>query len=96
MEPITGIRKRLVPKHIRRAFNIALCPRLAAGFAGGVVVDYPNSSKAKKYYLVLYTGTPSRKPASWSVRRALLTPQVNAGSLLSLWSEHLRAVGGPQ
>lgn len=23
------------------------------GFAGGVVVDYPNSSKAKKYYLVL-------------------------------------------
>jgi 18S rRNA (guanine1575-N7)-methyltransferase len=23
------------------------------GFAGGVVVDYPNSSKAKKYYLCL-------------------------------------------
>lgn len=26
---------------------------LQVGFAGGVVVDYPNSSKAKKYYLCL-------------------------------------------
>jgi len=27
-----------------------------AGFSGGVVVDYPNSSKAKKYYLCLFAG----------------------------------------
>ncbi|ESO10747.1 hypothetical protein HELRODRAFT_185273 [Helobdella robusta] len=27
-----------------------------AGFAGGLVVDYPNSSKAKKMFLFLYTG----------------------------------------
>jgi 18S rRNA (guanine1575-N7)-methyltransferase len=27
-----------------------------AGFGGGLVVDFPNSSKAKKYYLVLSTG----------------------------------------
>ncbi|CAH0549117.1 unnamed protein product [Brassicogethes aeneus] len=29
---------------------------MKAGFFGGVVVDYPNSTKAKKYFLVLMTG----------------------------------------
>lgn len=29
---------------------------MAAGFGGGVVVDYPNSTKAKKLYLVLTCG----------------------------------------
>ena len=26
---------------------------MKAGFSGGIVVDYPNSTRAKKYYLVL-------------------------------------------
>jgi 18S rRNA (guanine1575-N7)-methyltransferase len=30
---------------------------MKAGFGGGLVVDYPNSTKAKKYYLVLFAGT---------------------------------------
>ncbi|XP_013189637.1 probable 18S rRNA (guanine-N(7))-methyltransferase isoform X2 [Amyelois transitella] len=29
---------------------------MKAGFYGGVVIDYPNSAKAKKFYLVLMTG----------------------------------------
>jgi 18S rRNA (guanine1575-N7)-methyltransferase len=29
---------------------------LKSGFSGGVVVDFPNSSKAKKLYLVLDAG----------------------------------------
>jgi 18S rRNA (guanine1575-N7)-methyltransferase len=29
---------------------------IRAGFTGGLVVDYPNSKKAKKYYLCLFTG----------------------------------------
>ena len=29
-----------------------------AGFGGGIVVDYPNSTKAKKYYLCLLAGPP--------------------------------------
>lgn len=33
-----------------------------AGFTGGLVVDYPNSQKAKKFYLVLMTGTSSTNP----------------------------------
>lgn len=30
---------------------------MKAGFSGGLVVDYPNSSKAKKMYLVLDAGS---------------------------------------
>lgn len=29
---------------------------MKAGFFGGVVVDFPNSTKAKKFFLVLMTG----------------------------------------
>lgn len=29
---------------------------MKAGFYGGLVVDYPNSTKAKKFFLVLMTG----------------------------------------
>jgi len=32
---------------------------MRAGFTGGLVVDYPNSTKAKKYFLVLFAGTPA-------------------------------------
>ncbi|GAA93914.1 hypothetical protein E5Q_00560 [Mixia osmundae IAM 14324] len=41
-----------------------------AGFGGGLVVDYPNSKKAKKFYLVLFagqadlSGRPSALPAA--------------------------------
>jgi 18S rRNA (guanine1575-N7)-methyltransferase len=39
---------------------------LRAGFSGGLVVDYPNSAKAKKYFLCLFAGyanDPSNAPA---------------------------------
>jgi 18S rRNA (guanine1575-N7)-methyltransferase len=29
---------------------------MKAGFNGGLVVDFPNSTKAKKYFLVLFAG----------------------------------------
>jgi len=29
---------------------------LRAGFTGGVLIDYPNSTKAKKYFMVLFAG----------------------------------------
>ncbi|XP_014662299.1 PREDICTED: probable 18S rRNA (guanine-N(7))-methyltransferase isoform X2 [Priapulus caudatus] len=35
---------------------------LKAGFTGGVVVDYPNSSKAKKVFLVLFVGGQQQLP----------------------------------
>lgn len=35
---------------------------MKAGFFGGLVVDYPNSTKAKKYFLVLMTGGVAPMP----------------------------------
>ncbi|XP_036322079.1 probable 18S rRNA (guanine-N(7))-methyltransferase [Rhagoletis pomonella] len=35
---------------------------MKAGFYGGLVVDYPNSTKAKKYFLVLMTGGTGPMP----------------------------------
>nr|QBS13804.1 18S rRNA (guanine-N(7))-methyltransferase [Macrobrachium nipponense] len=35
---------------------------MRAGFTGGLVVDYPNSTKAKKIYLVLMTGGTTQLP----------------------------------
>lgn len=35
---------------------------MKAGFYGGLVVDYPNSAKAKKYFLVLMTGGAAPMP----------------------------------
>lgn len=36
--------------------DLALACASKAGFSGGIVVDFPNSTKAKKYYLCLMTG----------------------------------------
>merc|ERR1712106_543869 len=33
-----------------------------SGFTGGILVDYPNSSKAKKFFLVLMTGGAQALP----------------------------------
>jgi len=33
-----------------------------AGFTGGVVVDFPNSAKAKKFYLCLFSGPSTFVP----------------------------------
>jgi 18S rRNA (guanine1575-N7)-methyltransferase len=35
---------------------------MKAGFSGGLVVDYPHSTRAKKYFLVLMVGSSSRAP----------------------------------
>ncbi|KAK2496271.1 hypothetical protein MC885_010949 [Smutsia gigantea] len=35
---------------------------IKAGFTGGVVVDYPNSAKAKKFYLCLFSGPSTVMP----------------------------------
>ncbi|XP_006889743.1 PREDICTED: ribosome biogenesis methyltransferase WBSCR22 [Elephantulus edwardii] len=37
-----------------------------AGFTGGVVVDYPNSAKAKKFYLCLFSGPSGCLPKGLS------------------------------
>ncbi|XP_076907694.1 18S rRNA (guanine-N(7))-methyltransferase RID2-like [Bidens hawaiensis] len=41
---------------------------MRAGFAGGVVIDYPHSSKKRKEYLVLTCGPPSESTATPSAK----------------------------
>lgn len=41
---------------------------MKAGFYGGLVVDYPNSTKAKKYFLVLMTGGVVELPKALGIQ----------------------------
>ena len=36
---------------------------MRAGFSGGLVVDFPHSTRAKKHFLVLMVGSPQAVPA---------------------------------
>ncbi|EFA84220.1 hypothetical protein PPL_03297 [Heterostelium album PN500] len=40
---------------------------MRCGFTGGLLVDFPNSTKAKKYFLVLFTGSNGSMPAAKGV-----------------------------
>ncbi|EAL72211.1 hypothetical protein DDB_G0269722 [Dictyostelium discoideum AX4] len=40
---------------------------LRCGFSGGLLIDFPNSSKAKKYFLVLFTGNNNIMPSAKGV-----------------------------
>merc|ERR1712106_1086663 len=42
--------------------ELIIAQAMKAGFTGGLVVDYPNSSKAKKIYLVLMLGGAQQLP----------------------------------
>lgn len=55
---------------------------MKAGFYGGVVVDYPNSAKAKKFFLVLMTGGAAPLPNALG---KTVTNAVLHESLLSLY-----------
>lgn len=38
---------------------------IKAGFTGGLIIDYPNSTMAKKFYLLLFSGhKPEQLPAA--------------------------------
>ena len=51
------------PENARQAEMIA-SSALRVGFSGGLVVDYPNSTRAKKYFLVLAAGPPDALPTA--------------------------------
>lgn len=53
--------------------DLILSCSMKAGFTGGLVVDYPNSSRAKKYYLCLMTGATR----SEQIPSALMEPNTN-------------------
>lgn len=53
---------QVYPENIAQR-ELILSYAMRAGFAGGVVVDYPHSSKSRKEYLVLTCGPPSLSSA---------------------------------
>lgn len=53
------------PETAEQAILISECAA-KVGFAGGIVVDYPNSAKAKKHYLVLSFDRSTKAPSALS------------------------------
>lgn len=65
----------------------------ACGFGGGLVVDFPNSTKAKKYFLCLYAGIdPAAKGGAPSLPRALGAKAASSSSAMSVASGATGAV----
>lgn len=42
--------------------DFILSNAIKAGFTGGLVIDFPNSQKAKKYFLCLFAGSAIGQP----------------------------------
>jgi 18S rRNA (guanine1575-N7)-methyltransferase len=61
--------------------QVHLCMQAAtrAGFGGGLVVDYPNSKKAKKLFLVLWVGGAMVPPPGWQGELASAKHEVPQG-----------------
>jgi hypothetical protein len=78
---------------------------MKAGFSGGLVVDYPNSTRAKKFFLTLMAGPPMEVPkakgtcptltrvAASTERIVLRTRQL---STTSLWTRDITRLSGTQ
>lgn len=50
---------------------------LRVGFSGGLVVDYPNSTRAKKYFLVLSAGPMATETTAQNKRARAHAPRLN-------------------
>ena len=76
---------------------VCLLSGLQMGGGGTGEVKFDAASVTKAGMLALSEqARPERKSASRSLRRALLTPQVNPGSLFRCGNERLRAGFGPR
>ncbi|GLC35268.1 hypothetical protein PLESTB_000582800 [Pleodorina starrii] len=52
---------QIYPENHQQA-EMLVAAAMKVGFSGGMVVDYPHSTRAKKYFLVLMVGTSSAVP----------------------------------
>ena len=64
---------------------------LKAGFHGGVVVDFPNSTKAKKYFLCLFAGSD---PASATLPAAKQGDEAAAATTVAYESRRVMRASG--
>jgi 18S rRNA (guanine1575-N7)-methyltransferase len=83
------------PESSEHAILISECAA-KVGFAGGIVVDYPNSTKAKKHYLVLSFERAYKAPEGLSgVEGALLNEDRKGGVRVGDKDPKKRGKGGP-
>lgn len=54
---------QIYPENAQQA-EMLVAAAMKVGFSGGLVVDYPHSTRAKKYFLVLMVGTGMAAPAA--------------------------------
>ena len=66
------------PESSEHAILISECAA-KVGFAGGIVVDYPNSTKAKKHYLVLSFERGQKAPQGLTGMEGALLNKERAG-----------------
>merc|ERR1712137_627474 len=60
---------QLYPENSEQVELITMCA-MTCGFTGGLVVDFPHSAKAKKYFLVLFAGHTAQLPAGLGTTEA--------------------------
>merc|ERR1712137_768655 len=60
---------QLYPENSDQIELITMCA-MTCGFTGGLVVDFPHSAKAKKYFLVLFAGHTAQLPAGLGTTEA--------------------------
>ncbi|XP_014607079.1 PREDICTED: probable 18S rRNA (guanine-N(7))-methyltransferase [Polistes canadensis] len=71
-----------------KQIELVMLQATKAGFFGGMVVDFPNSTKAKKFFLVLMTGGPAALP------QALGTDEENLNIAYTSKREYIKKARG--
>lgn len=69
--------------------DLILSCAMKAGFTGGLVIDFPNSTRAKKYYLCLMTGPATTLPEALQAEGAEEESQISVDrrSRKSKWTK---------
>ncbi len=84
------------PETSEHAVLISECAA-KVGFAGGIVVDYPNSTKAKKHYLVLSFERSYKAPQGLTgMEGALLNEERQQGVVMADKKDPRKKAGGNQ
>ena len=82
------------PETSEHAVLISECAA-KVGFAGGIVVDYPNSTKAKKHYLVLSFERSYKAPQGLAgMEGALLNEERQQGAVMADKKDPRKKAGG--
>jgi 18S rRNA (guanine1575-N7)-methyltransferase len=74
--------------------NLIVKQAIRAGFSGGIVVDFPNSTKAKKQFLVITAGAADPAKTQQAVKQQQQQQQQQKGQDDGEDEEQMQVVGG--